>query len=40
MSVACFYCDDDQLAELLLQIHGLGDGQKERVFALVSELSA
>lgn len=38
--VAYFYCDDDRLAELLLQFHVLGDGQKEQVFSLVSELSA
>jgi transcriptional regulator with XRE-family HTH domain len=38
--VAYFYCDDDRLADFLLQLHGLNDGQKEQVFTLVSELSA
>lgn len=38
--VAYFYCDDDQLAEFLIQYSSLGHQDKERVFALAKELFA
>ena len=37
---AYFYCDDDRLAEFLIQYHGLDQGGKRKLLALANELSS
>ena len=37
--VAYFYCDDEQMAEFLIQYNSLDHQDKERLLALVKELS-
>jgi len=38
--VAYFYCDDDRLADFLIQYDGLDQKRKEQVLQLAEELSA
>lgn len=38
--VAYFYCDDDRLADFLIQYAGLEEAQKNQVLALAAELSS
>lgn len=38
--VAYFYCDDEHLANFLIQYAALGEGQKDQLLMLASELSS
>lgn len=38
--VAYFYCDDEQLANFLIQYAALGEVQKDQLLMLASELSS
>lgn len=37
--VAYFYCDDDRLADFLIQYAALSEAQKKQILALATELS-
>ncbi len=38
--VAYFYCDDERLADFLVQYAALGEGQKDQLLSFASELSS
>lgn len=38
--VAYFYCEDDRLAEFLVQYQGLAESKKREILALAAELSS